>query len=315
MLLAESQYTYLDGQSHSHGQDRLHVDARSAMNRLRYLVNLSYKILDPTADFLLIVEAAMTGRQSVVSERLTLTPPIHAARYTDPLCNRMLRIRASQGPLAIRYEAVVDIDHRLDDGASLNEVPVAELPFDVLSYLAPSRYCESDRMMEFALREFGSMPRGYSRVYAIREWVRNHVRFLSRSTNERTSAIDTIVERTGVCRDFAHLMIAICRALSIPARMSSSLDYGADPAMGAPDFHAVVEVYLSGGWYLLDPSGVSIPTGLLRIGTGRDAGDIPFAAIFGKVESERPYIEIQAMPDPAAGIGMPLATTSAISTW
>ncbi|MNT16358.1 hypothetical protein D3C72_1514580 [compost metagenome] len=77
----------------------------------------------------------------------------------------------------------------------------------------------------------------------------------------------------------------------------------------------MVEVYLSGGWYLLDPSGVSIPTGLLRIGTGRDAGDIPFAAIFGKVESERPYIEIQAMPDPAAGIGMPLATTSAISTW
>ncbi|KAI3591761.1 Transglutaminase-like enzyme, putative cysteine protease [Cupriavidus sp. U2] len=149
----------------------------------------------------------------------------------------------------------MEIEHWLDDGETLSQVAVADLPFEVLPYLAPSRYCESDRMMEFAMREFGSMRQGYPRVYAIREWVRNHVRFLSRSTNEGTSAIDTLMERTGVCRDFAHLMIAICRALSIQARISSSLDYGADPAMGPPDFHAVLEVYLSNGWYLLDPSG------------------------------------------------------------
>jgi transglutaminase-like putative cysteine protease len=286
------------------------------MNRIRYLVNLSYEILDPTADFVLRIEAARTGRQSIVSEHLAITPEMSATRYTDPiLCNRILRIRANKGPLTIRYETVVDIDHRLEDGESILQVPVAELPFEVLPFLTPSRYCESDRLMEFAMREFGGMRPGYPRVYAIREWARNHIRFLSHSTNERTSATDTIVERTGVCRDFAHLMIAICRALSIPARISSSLDYGADPAMGPPDFHAVVEVYLSGGWYLLDPSGVSIPTGLLRIGTGRDAADVPFAAIFGKVESERPYIEIEALTDPAAGIGMPLATTRAISTW
>lgn len=286
------------------------------MNRIRYMVNLSYEILDPTADFFLSIEAARTRRQSIVSEHLSITPETAAARYTDPvLCNRMLRIRANKGHLAVRYETVVEIDHRLDDGESLLQVPVAELPFEVLSFLAPSRYCESDRLMEFAMREFGGMRPGYPRVYAIREWVRNHVRFLSRSTNERTSATDTIVERTGVCRDFAHLMIAICRAVSIPARISSSVDYGADPAMGPPDFHAVVEVYLSGGWYLLDPSGVSIPTGLFRIGTGRDAADVPFAAIFGKVQSERPYIEIEALTDAVAGIGMPLATTRAISTW
>ncbi|MGO4762263.1 transglutaminase family protein [Cupriavidus sp. 2KB_3] len=286
------------------------------MNRIRYLVNLSYEILDPTADFLLRIEAARTGRQSIVSEHLAITPEMPATRYTDPvLCNRLLRIRANKGLLAIRYETVVEIDHRLDDGKSIRQVPVAELPFEVLPFLTPSRYCESDRLMEFAMREFGGMRPGYPRVYAIREWVRNHIRFLSHSTNERTSATDTIVERTGVCRDFAHLMIAICRALSIPARISSSLDYGADPAMGPPDFHAVVEVYLSGGWYVLDPSGVSIPTGLPRIGTGRDAADVPFAAIFGKVQSERPYIEIEALTDPAAGIDMPLATTHAISTW
>lgn len=165
------------------------------------------------------------------------------------------------------------------------------------------------------MREFGGMRRGYVRVYTIRAWVRNHVRLLARSTNERTSATDTIVERTGACRDFAHLMIAICRALSIPARMSGCLDYGADPALGAPDVHAVVQVYLSRRWYLLDPSGVSIPSGLLRIGTGRDAADVPFAAIFLRVKSDRPFIEIQALMDPAAGIEVPLATTRVHSTW
>ncbi|RZT28867.1 transglutaminase-like domain-containing protein [Cupriavidus agavae] len=286
------------------------------MIRLRYLVNLSYEIVDRTADFLFLVEAARTARQSVVEEELRLTPAIPVTQYTYPdSCNRMLRVQSKRGRLAVRYEAVVEIDHRLDEWKSLHEVPVADLPFDVLPHLAPSRYCESDRMMEFALREFGGMQRGYARVYAIREWARQHMRYLSHSTNERTSAIDTLVERTGVCRDFAHLMIAVCRALSIPARISSSLDYGADPAMGPTDFHAIVEVYLSGGWYLLDPSGVSIPTGLLRIGTGRDAADIPFAAIFGNVRSERPYIEVEALTDPAAGIEMPLATLKAISTW
>ncbi|WP_316151084.1 transglutaminase family protein [Cupriavidus sp. BIC8F] len=286
------------------------------MNRLRYAVSLSYEVMDPMADFLLNIEAARTPRQSVVSEQLTLPPGLETARYTDPvLANRLLRLRAPRGRLGIRYEAIIDIDHYLEDGDRLSEVPVAELPFDVLPYLAPSRYCESDRLMEFASREFGGMLRGYVRVYAIREWVRNHVRFLSRSTNERTSAADIIVERTGVCRDFAHLMIALCRAMSIPARMSSSLDYGADAGMGAPDFHAVVEVYLSHRWYLLDPSGISIPTGLLRIGTGRDAADIPFAAIFGQVRSERPAVEIEPLTDAAAGIGMPVFTPQAISTW
>lgn len=286
------------------------------MNRLRYSLRLSYEIQDASADFILNIEAARTSRQHVVDEQLMMSPSVVATGYTDTtLCNRLLRIRAPKGSLSLSYEAVVDIEHRLDDATSLSQMPVADLPFDVLPYLAPSRYCESDRLMEFAMREFGHMAPGYFRVYAIREWVRNHVRFLSRSTNERTSAIDTVVERTGVCRDFAHLMIAICRALSIPARMSSSLDYGADPTLGQPDFHAVVEVYLSGHWYLFDPSGVSIPTGLLRIGTGRDAADIPFAAIFGKVELKRPLVAIQALTDDASGIGMPLATAKAISTW
>jgi transglutaminase-like putative cysteine protease len=285
------------------------------MKRLFYSVDLAYQINDPTADFIFNIEVARGGRQTIVAEHFAITPDIAVERYTDPkLANRMIRVRAPQGPLSIRYEATVDIDHRLDDPDRLTEVPIAELPFDVLPYLAPSRYCQSDRLLEFALREFGNWQWGYRRVESIRNWVNQHVRFLPRSSNERTSALDTIVERTGVCRDFAHLMIAICRALSIPARFSSSLDYGADPALGPSDFHAVVEVYLSGGWYVFDPSGTSIPMGLLRIGTGRDAGDIPFAAIFGNVLSQPPVISILPIEDPVEGLTMPEFTPLAIST-
>jgi len=286
------------------------------MNRLIYSVDLSYEIVDQTADFIFNIEVAKTGRQAIIDEHFTITPGIEVERYTDPaLANRMIRVRAPKGPLNIHYDATVDIDHRLDNPADLLEVPIAKLPFDVLPFLAPSRYCQSDRLLEFAMREFGNQQWGYSRIEGIRAWVCHHVRFLSRSSNERTSALDTIVERTGVCRDFAHLMIAICRALSIPARFSSSLDYGADPAMGPPDFHAVVEVYLSGGWYLIDPSGASIPTGLLRIGTGRDASDIPFAAIFGNVVSQPPVINIQPVEDASKGLALQVFTEKAISTW
>lgn len=286
------------------------------MNRLQYTVQLSYNVKDAWADFILNIEAANTARQSVVFERMQVPPSVIASRYTDPvLCNRLLRLRVPRGPFTVSYEAVVNIDHALDETESLAEIPVAELPFEVLRYITPSRYCESDRLMEFSMREFGTMRQGYARVYAIREWVRNHVRFLSHSTNERTSALDTVVERAGVCRDYAHLMIAICRALSIPARMSSSLDYGADTRRSPSDFHAVVEVYLSHRWYLLDPSGISIPTGLLRIGTGVDASAMPFAAIFGSVDSERPQVTVQACVDLPAGIEMPVFTAKAISTW
>jgi transglutaminase-like putative cysteine protease len=286
------------------------------MNRLHYSVNLLYEVEDDSADLILNIEAARTARQTIVWETLTLPPWIQASFYTDPLmANRLIRLHARRGTLEVRYEALVQIDHRLDDPWTLSELPIAVLPFEVLPFLAPSRYCESDRLMEFALREFGSFMPGYARVLAIKEWVRIHIRYLSSSSNETTSATDTILQRVGVCRDFANLMIALCRALNLPARFASSVDYGADRSRGPADFHAFVEVYLSGGWYLFDPSGISIPTGLLRIGTGHDASEIPFAAIFGKVQSSAPYITITAVTDVAYGLQMPGFTPLAIGTW
>ncbi len=222
------------------------------MVRMHYSVGLAYEVRDPTADFIFNFHAAQTARQAVITESLQLTPELPVEPNTEPaLLNRRLRVRAPKGRFSVSYAATVDIDHLLTPPELLFEVPISDLPLDVITFLAPSRYCESDRLMEFALQEFGGYQRGYPLVITIRDWVCRYVRFSPQSTNERTSAVSTLVERKGVCRDYAHLMIALCRALSIPARFSSSLDYGADPLLGPPDFHAFVEVFLGQRWYLL----------------------------------------------------------------
>jgi transglutaminase-like putative cysteine protease len=218
------------------------------------------------------------------------------------------------GPLKLAYRATVDLSHHVAEPAQIGEVPVARLPEQVLSYLYPSRYCQSDRLHRFAMREFGQQWQGYSRVQAIRDWVLQRTTFSSNTSNSTTSAIDTLLETVGVCRDFAHLMIALCRAINIPARFTTGIDYGADPALGPPDFHAYVEVYLGDRWYLFDPSGTAIPMGFVRLGTGRDAADVAFATIFGTVTSSAPRIAIEAIAGADGRLVMPRHCTEALST-
>lgn len=155
----------------------------------------------------------------------------------------------------------------------------------MLGYLYPSRYCQSDRLLTLASNTFGMLKPGYGRPQAIRDWVNGHVRFASHSSNSNTSALDTLIDQVGVCRDFAQLMIALCRAMNIPARYATGTDYGSDPALGPPDFQAYVEVYLGDSWYIFDPSGTAIPMGFVRFGTGRDAADVAFATMFGSVRT------------------------------
>jgi transglutaminase-like putative cysteine protease len=189
---------------------------------------------------------------------------------------------------------------------------VRSLPLEVLPYVYPSRYCQSDRLLKLANTEFGHLWRGYSRVLAIQHWVQRRVAFTSNSSNSNTSAVDTLIEGQGVCRDFTHLMIALCRALNIPARVATGTDFGADPALGPPDFHAYVEVYLGDRWYVFDASGTGIPMGFIRIGTGRDAADVAFATIFGGVSSMAPMISTYVMQGP--GLEWPQHVSDALST-
>lgn len=285
------------------------------MIRIELQIDLRYEVGDPGADFVFNVHAARTAHQSVVAEQLRLEPDLPTQMHTEPATgNRRLRLHALPGQLALSYTATVDVAHHRAEPLALPEVPVHRLPAEVLIYVYPSRYCQSDRLIRLAFREFGHLPQGHARVQAICHWVQQRVIFTPNTSNANTSAVDTLIEQVGVCRDFAHLMIALCRALNIPARFVSGTDYGADPALGPPDFHAYVEVYLGDRWVIFDPSGTAIPMGLLRVGTGRDAADVAFATIFGAVQSGPPVIRATAVDDAGHGFELPVHTTDALST-
>ncbi|HEX7605169.1 MAG TPA: transglutaminase family protein, partial [Usitatibacter sp.] len=247
--------------------------------------------------------------------RLVLSQAIAHRVHADPVTgNRYMRLRAEPGELKLSYAATVDLAHHLAEPSQLAEVPVRNLPPQVIGYIYPSRYCQSDRLVKMATSEFGHLWQGHSRVQAIRDWVNQRVTFRSNTSNSNTSAVDTLVEQVGICRDFAHLMIALCRAVNIPARFVTGTDYGADPGLGPPDFHAYVEVYLGDRWYIFDPSGTAIPMGLVRFGTGRDAADVAFATIFGGVRSQAPVISATAIVDEARGMVLPHHCREVLST-
>ena len=285
------------------------------MIRLRLSLELDYEVSQPGCDFIFNIHAAHTARQQVLEELLTVNQNVPLTVDTDPVTlNRYLRLSALPGPLRVAYSATIDLLHHVEQPGNIAEVPVAQLPTPVLGYIYPSRYCQSDRLTRLATREFGQRWQGYGRVQGIRDWVLQHTAFTPNTSNATTSAMDTLVDTVGVCRDFAHLMIALCRAVNIPARLATGIDYGADPALGPTDFHAYVEAYLGGRWYIFDPSGTAIPMGFVRFGTGRDAADVAFATIFGPVQSSAPRIRIEAVPGADGRLVMPWHCAEALST-
>jgi len=285
------------------------------MVRLKFSIELAYQVADAGCDFVFNIHAAQTRQQIVVSEALGISQVLQPDIYADAAShNRYLRFRAAPGPLTVSYTATVDVHHYRELPDNLSEIGVLQLPGQVLPYLYPSRYCQSDRLHRLAVKEFGHLRQGYSRVQAIRDWVNQRVTFTSNSSTGYTTAVDTLIDEAGVCRDFAHLMIALCRAVNIPARFVSGIDYGADPALGPTDFHAYVEVYVGHRWYMFDPSGTAIPMGFVRFATGRDAASAAFATMFGGVSSSAPVISIEAVPDDSGNLVLPEHIPEALST-
>ncbi|SRR5258706_2409857 len=284
------------------------------MIRFDLSIGLDYTVLTPS-DFVFIIQPTNTAHQRVTWERLSIEPnPAWEEQVEGTPPNRHLRLRAEPGSLRLRYEAIVDLVHHFELPVDISEVPIADLPADVLKYVYPSRYCQSDHLVSVAMQEFANMPPGYARVEAIRSWVQSRIKFQVGASQATTSAVETYESCQGVCRDFAHLMITLCRALNIPARLATGIDYGADPALGPTDFHCYVEAYLGDRWYLFDPSGITPRMGLLRIGTGRDASEVAFATIFGSVQWTMPKIRIEAQGDELNGIVLPFRHDYAIST-
>ena len=235
-------------------------------------------VLDGPCDFLFLIHATIGMGQIVLSESTCLEPPLVYRLYTEPLSsNRQMRVHAEAGSLILRYRATV---LRLIEAGDTQapEVPIDLLPNDVLPYLMTSRYCESDHLATAAYKLFGGLPPGHARVATIADWVRNNIDYRLGSSTAMTTARDVFVQRTGVCRDFAHLAVTFCRAMNIPARLVCGYAPFNDPP---PDFHAVFEAYLGGRWVMFDPTGMAPVEKLVRVATGRDAKDVAFSTIFG----------------------------------
>jgi transglutaminase-like putative cysteine protease len=225
----------------------------------------------------LMVEPALVGpSHRVLEERLVTSPTSFSEQSRDLYGNPVRRLIASKGVFQFEFTATVEAaanEHVLPD---VPEQPPQCLPPEAMIYTLPSRYCESDLLARMAQLEFGHLPTGGVRVRAVTQWVRQHVEYRYGTTDSRTSAFDTATERVGVCRDFAHLVIAFLRGLDIPARYVSGYALGLDP----PDFHGYVQVYLGGLWHNFDATSDSPRPALIPIAMGRDAADVPMTTLW-----------------------------------
>jgi transglutaminase-like putative cysteine protease len=280
------------------------------MPRYELGCELNYS-LDEESTLVLNIGVVNNNYQAIAQEDFHCSPQQSVEEYIAPVTgNRYFRINAPPSELQISYRASVELSHHYADPSTIAEIPPADLPLNTLYYLYPSRYCQSDRLLRFVEEEFVGLIPSYSRVTALCNWIYDNVLYLSGSSDSLTSACDTVIERVGVCRDFAHLGIAFCRALNIPARFVSGYAYGLNP----PDFHAWFEAYLGGRWYVFDPTRLVPENGLIRVGTGRDAADVSFATIFGPVQLNDMTLFMNPIPDaPSKSEDILMPSTKAIA--
>jgi transglutaminase-like putative cysteine protease len=243
---------------------------------------------------ILNVHAQRNASQSIVHEQLVLEPDLPFEELSPAASdNRFVRIETKRKKsLRVEYRATVDCNYAIVAAATLETTPIAKLEADAIPFLFPSRYCQSDRLARLAWDLFGEIEKPYERVTAVVDWIHDNVEYLHGTTDSQTSAIDTITQRTGVCRDFAHLGIALCRALNIPSRYFAGYAYELDP----PDMHACFECYIDDRWLLFDATRLAHPNALVRVGTGRDAADAAVASIFGKASCKRMKVDCQLHP-------------------
>ena len=263
------------------------------MTELRIASRLHYEIHAPTS-FAFSIVAARTAFQSVTSEQIDIRGDDEVSWHLVPYgagTHQLVRATIEPGSLHVDYEASVTVNPGTALPEDLEEAAFDEIPADVLPYLNPSRYCESDKLGAFAARHFGDVDRGFERVQAISDWVTENLIYESGSTNGSSSTTDVLLQRAGVCRDFAHVAIALCRAVGIPARYVSGYGIGVEPQ----DFHGFFEAYLGGDWYLFDPTAMAMANALVRIGYGRDAADAPFATLVGQATLIDKNIDVETV--------------------
>lgn len=237
----------------------------------------------PTPMLLALRLHSSNDRRMIGSDRIRAESETPVDEYTDMFGNRCARIQAPPGKTTLWSDCIVADTGKPDEfNWNARQHEIMDLPVETLPYLTASRYCESDELVERAWELFGATPPGWERVQAISNWVHNNVHFGYRFGRPTKTAVDVFREGTGVCRDFAHLFIALCRAMNIPARYASGYlsDIGVK-AEGAGDFCAWGEVFLEGRWYAFDARHNTPRIGRILMVHGRDAADVAMITAFG----------------------------------
>lgn len=253
---------------------------------LEICVDLHYTA-PKAADLILQIEVPDLADQKVLSQDFKVSQTEHASQVVgeDGLgLRRLLRI---SGCLECAYRSRIKVDRPALDITQLPATPPHMLPSNTIRYLMPSRYCQSDELQSFVAAEFGHLTGG-SRIATMRDWVFGHYTYDPGSSTAATTAIDTFVQRRGVCRDFAHVIITLARASAIPARFASVYA----PFVKPQDFHAVAEVFLDGTWHLVDATGMAAANQIARVGVGADAAEVPFLTSFGQMNLERQSVGV-----------------------
>jgi len=239
---------------------------------------LDYQVVTPTAAFTFNVLANTDAQQRLLEERVGCAPEIPTEIVETSKGGRVLRCEVPAGAFEFRYRATVEVARPAMPAVIKADNP-GRLPLSVLTYTLPSRYCESDRFSQIAWELFGKTVDRGEQVRAICAWIDANLTYAPTATDTRTSAWDVWLGRKGVCRDYTHLAIAFCRALSIPARYVGGYAVGLEPM----DFHACFEAWLGGEWRLFDPTDNIRPEHIAVISRGRDATSAALTTIFGKI--------------------------------
>jgi len=218
--------------------------------------------------------------QWMVSEVYEMRPWVPTTEYVDPYGNLCQRFTVAAGEMRIEVSTVMETEEHIAVAPEAGITPIAQLPSDVLVFLLQSRYCPSDKMEDRARDiTLGAGP-GYSQVEAIRAWIHQNVEYKYAVSDGSTDALDTLEAGSGVCRDFAHIGVSLCRALRIPARMVVGYLYQLDPM----DLHAWFEAYVGGRWYTFDATQAQPRGGRIVVAYGRDAADVAFLSNYGPLE-------------------------------
>jgi len=264
--------------------------------RLRLGYEFVYTFPQPVPMILMVTVHYSRASDMIVPDHLTSEPVVNVTTFRDGFGNLCSRFLAPAGRIRIMSSAIVK-DNGLPDVVFpyALQCTVQDLPEDVLIFLRGSRYCETDLLSPVAWQLFGHSQRGWPLVQAICDSVHNHITFDYQKARATRTAWEAYNERSGVCRDFAHLAIAFCRCMNIPARYCTGYlgDTGTLPPYGVPDFAAWMEVYLGGVWYIFDPRNNVPRIGRVLIARGRDAADVAIATTFGPntLESFRIWTE------------------------